>query len=347
MSTNPLRQDLEHILDHTSALWEELKGGRIFITGGTGFFGCWLLESFLWANERLALGAEAHVLTRNLEAFRQKAPHLAGNSAIQWHTGDITNFTFPQGKFSHVIHAATQASAKLVEEDPLRMFDTVVEGTRHALDFACACGAKKFLLTSSGSVYGRTPPELTHIPESYVGGPDPSVPSSAYGEGKRASELLCALYAKHHGLETKMARGFAFVGPYLPLDIHFAIGNFIGDALKGGPIQISGDGTPHRSYLYSADLVIWLWTILFRGVSCRPYNIGSEQSQSLGDVARAVDSVFEGKPTVRIAQQPVPGKAPLRYVPDTTRARTELGLAQWISIEEGIRRTRDFHRLGL
>src|SRR6266699_1485011 len=98
------REDLEHVLAHTRELWEELRGNRIFITGGTGFFGCWLLESFAWANDKLDLHAAAVVLTRNAEAFRTKAPHLADHPAIRLHTGDICSFDFPSGSFSHVIH---------------------------------------------------------------------------------------------------------------------------------------------------------------------------------------------------------------------------------------------------
>jgi dTDP-D-glucose 4,6-dehydratase len=151
--------DLDHVLIHTQPLWDEMRGQRLFITGGTGFFGCWLLESLAWANAKLDLNASAVVLTRDPAAFAVKAPHLAAHPAFRFHRGDVRHFEFPDGQFPCVIHAATEASAKLNAEDPLTMFDTVVEGTRRTLEFARLHGAKRFLLASSGAVYGRQPPE--------------------------------------------------------------------------------------------------------------------------------------------------------------------------------------------
>jgi dTDP-glucose 4,6-dehydratase len=336
--------DLDHVLDHTRDLWDELRGQRVFITGGTGFFGRWLLETLFWANDRLCLDLSALVLSRSPEAFRKAAPHLAGHRAIGFHTGDVRAFEFPAGKFSHIIHAATESSAKLNAEEPLIMFDTIVDGTRRTLEFARHCGVRKFLLTSSGAIYGKQPPEVTHIPEDHLGAPDPIDPRSAYGEGKRAAETLCTLFSKQYGIDTRIARCFAFVGPYLPLDVHFAIGNFIRDGLKGGPIVVEGDGTPQRSYLYAADLAIWLWTILFRGQNNRIYNVGSEEGVSISELAHMVAASFSPEVGVIVRGKPDLRKAPERYVPSTARANRELGLAPWISLSAAIARTIAFHR---
>ncbi len=344
---NPLAEDLNEILDHTDSLWEDLRGKQIFITGGTGFFGCWLLESFIWANERLNLNAGALVLTRNTSAFQKKAPHLASHPAVRLQEGDVRSFDFPEGTFTYVIHAATEASAKLNEEDPLLMLNTITEGTSHTLGFAHHCGAEKFLLTSSGAVYGKQPPEVARITEDYVGGPDVMNTGAAYAEGKRLAELMCCVYREKYGLGTKIARCFAFVGPYLPLDAHFAVGNFIRDGLRGGPIRVNGDGTPYRSYLYAADMAVWLWHILLRGEPCRPYNVGSDEDITIAGLAKIVAATFQPEPEVQIACEPAPGKLAERYVPSVRRASVELALQPTIDLQKALGRTVDWYSKAL
>jgi nucleoside-diphosphate-sugar epimerase len=336
-------EDLDHILSHTSSLWEEVRSQRLFITGGTGFFGHWMLESLLWANDALDLDVKLVLLSRHPDAFSKKYPQLSNHPAVSWIQGDVKTFDFPEGDFSFVIHAASEGDVNLVEENPLLLFDTIVEGTHRVLEFARTHNTRKLLFTSSGAVYGRQPPEITHIPEDYIGAPDVMDPRSAYGEGKRAAELLCNIYARQYGFEAKIARCFAFVGPYLPLNANFAIGNFIRDAIKGGPIVIKGDGTPYRSYLYAADLAIWLCTILINGRACRPYNVGSGEALTIWELAHTIAQSSATTLTVQITKSPVLGQPIERYVPATQRAYAELHLQPWITLPEAIQRTTHWH----
>jgi dTDP-glucose 4,6-dehydratase len=336
--------DLDLILTQTRELWSEMRGQRLFLTGGTGFFGCWLVESFCHANRELALGATVHVLSRDPAKFLAKCPHLANDPALILHAGDVRDFTFPEGEFAYVIHAATESGSRQGADEPLEMLSTILAGTERALKFSMHSGAQKFLLTSSGAVYGRQPADITHVPETYLGGPDPLDPASVYAEGKRASELMCSLYqktatARGVAFEAKIARCWAFCGPHLPLDAHFAIGNFIGDVLNGLPISIGGDGTPRRSYLYAADLATWLWTILFRGPALLPINVGSGHDVSIRELAELVAATLGPETPIQIAKQPIPGAAPARYVPSVERAGTVLGLRESVALEDGIQRT--------
>ena len=327
-----LEQDLDAVQTALAPLWWRLAGARLFMTGGTGFIGRWMLEALARAD----IDVEAVILSRDPAAFAARAPHLARR--FQLIEGDVTGFTPPGGSFTHVIHAATDASAALNANDPRRMFDTIVTGTRHALDFAIERGAERFFFLSSGAVYGAQPWEVTHVSEDWMGGPDPRDPRSAYGEGKRAAEMLCAIYGKQFGLDVVNARIFALLGPLLSLDIHFAAGNFIRDAMAGRTIRVDGAGTAVRSYLYAADLTVWLWRLLINGKRGAVFNVGSEEAVSIADLAHRTATLL-GAPGVEILGRPDPGWNPGRYVPSTAAIRGALGLSPVIGLDEAIRRT--------
>jgi dTDP-glucose 4,6-dehydratase len=335
--------DLNHCFDGVGRHWDRLRGKRIFVTGGTGVIGKWLLETLLHADRRLALGASAVVLSRNPEKFAQVAPHLAYSDRLLLMKGDVRSFAFPEGNFDYVIHAATDVVAPAGSLD---VFDTCVAGTRRVLDFAALAGARDVLLLSSGAVYGRQPPDVGKMPESFGGGPEILNPKSAYGEGKRVSEWLGATYTAGGQLSAKAARVYALVGPYVPLDKHFAIGNFIGDGLANRPIRVLGDGTTVRSYLHTADVAVWLWTILLAGRAGAAYNVGSDAAIALGDLAHRVAALLAPDQKVEILGRAPPGSIPERYVPDTSLARRELGLEARIGLDEAILRTASWYREG-
>ena len=335
--------NLDNVTKHILRFSKERRKVRLFLTGGTGFFGKWLLESILWMNRELDHPIEVLVLSRNPNSFLKKFPQFT-NPEIKFLQGDVRYFQFVDDKFDLVIHAATDASVQLNTENPLLMFDTIVEGTRRTLEFSRISGVKKFLFISSGDVYGTQPPELLKIPENYIGSPDPLDPQSAYGEGKRQAELLCTLYQKKYGSSVTIAGCFAFIGPYLNLDIHFAIGNFIRDGILKQPIIVQGDGTPLRSYLFGTDLGVWLWMILLRGKTGQAYNVGSDEEISIGELAKRVSTCFVEPSEVIVHQSPDPGSLARRYVPCIEKAKKELGLQCWTSLEESIHQTINFNQ---
>lgn len=312
-----------------------LKNMNIFLTGGTGFIGKNLLNSFIYINNVTNLNMKIAILSRNGTEFKNNNPEFQCDDCIEYINGDVRNFDFPLKSFDYIIHAATPASAKLEMENPDEMSSIIVDGTKRVVEFANKCGAKKLLLTSSGAVYGVQPPDLKNITEDY----EPA-PSTVYGKGKLEAEKICTDGFRN----AVIARCFAFVGPYLPLDIHYAIGNFIRDGIDGNPIIIKGDGRPFRSYLHSVELVIWLLTLFSKGVHGRAYNIGSELEISIKDLAYMVSDYFQGRSSVNINGKPDFSVPAPRYVPSTTRAKDELGLTQKLTLKESLHNTIDWYK---
>lgn len=325
-----------------SGLDPTLSNAHFLISGGTGFFGRWLLESLLHANVHRGANLSATVVARDPASFLARVTHLR-TPAVHWMQGSVTSIRpddFAGQRFDGVIHLATESDSRATVSNPAAAIDVISGGTQRLLDIAVVTGARRFLFASSGSVYGQQPPGVPLLDETYGGRPTPGSLTDAYaisGEAKRQAELLCANYADQHKLETVIARGFTFAGPGLPLNGKFAFGNFMQDALAGRPVVVTGDGTPVRSYLHAIDLTVWLWTMLVRGVAGRAYNLGSEHPVTLRELAVEIAGEFS-LPEVRVLQSPQPGQFAHRYVPSTARARSELGLRQTIELKEAIRR---------
>lgn len=336
--------DLDLVIEHTREIWRNLSGTRFFITGGTGFIGTWLLESITHANKHLQTDIRAVVLTRNPNSYAQRLPHIASAPGITLCPGDVLSFNFTDGSFDGVIHAATDVANTQNTADYLTIFDVNVSGTRRVLDFAIERGATRFLLTSSGAVYGVQPPALQRLMENWEGAPNPSQLGSAYGEGKRAAEWLSSAYARQYNLEAKIARIFALIGPGMPLHGPFAAGNFIRDALQGKNITVNGDGSPRRSYLYAADMVIWLWHIFWYGKNTEAYNLGATTDLSIKELAEAVRHQIDPNLSVEVMQSSTPNALPPRYIPDTSKAQHTLGVREYTPFSIALQKTIDWNR---
>lgn len=250
--------DLNYVQTNLIGTWDLLRGKRIFMTGGTGFVGKWVSETFGFVNTNMELGAELVILSRR--------PPESFDKSITFVQGDVRDFEFPEGKFDYAIHAAAD-----YRSSPQEQFNVSVDGTRRVLKFAEEKGVKRLLFTSSGAVYKA----------------DPLDAKKAYGEGKRTAEMLCTLSS----VPTRIARLWGFVGPCLPLDGPWAITKFIGEGLAGGPVKVAGGNNVMRSYLYASEMTIALWGMLLWDHLNRYYNVGSSEAVSIGAVALMVANV--------------------------------------------------------
>ena len=338
--------DLDHVCDIAGDALGDLKGSRILITGGSGFFGMWLVESLLYANERRDLGLEVTVLTRDADRYRSsRAPHLAGRGDLHVLEGTLTDFETGDRTFTHIIHAASESNVEARSDWAERHIEAALGGMDRVVDLAVRSGSQAVLITTSGAVYHN--PERV-VDSRFVEGParqcDLTSERAVYGEAKRMMEVAAAVAAERHGFRVPIARCFAFVGPYLPLEANYAIGNFIRDALADQDIVISGDGTPLRSYLYAADLAAWLIVMLAKAESGRPVNVGGAEAYSIRALAEAVNGVAGASGRVIVKQEADPNATPNAYLPDVSRAKADLGLKPAIGLEDALLRTLAWHR---
>lgn len=337
-------------LDNIIALvddWNQFKNARIFITGGTGLFGIWMVSALLKANLDFNLWLKITILTRNLDEFKSRHPTIASARNVHILIGDVVNFEFPQERYDYLFHfATTTASATFNGEDQLKKMEMLYFGTKHVLDFAVAAGVKKVLFTSSGVVYGAIGAERDGVAENYHGAPDVSRPDAALGEGKRIAEYLCAYYQEKYGIRYAIARCFSFVGPLLPLNLHYAIGNFIKNCIHNEEIVITGDGSPVRSYLYMGDATNWLIRLMLSDKNKSIHNVGSSRSISIENLARLTKDVLasKSKVTIKALQTSDVGNfARNFYIPDISLIKRDFKITESISLEKSIIKTSQFY----
>ena len=311
----------------------------LFLTGGTGFFGRALLRHWCQQSAQGLIVPQVTLLTRSAESFRVNYPQFVGLNWLEIVSGDILEpSSFPEKRlFSHVLHAATDSTLG-PQLTALERYQQIVDGTKNVLDYAVLTKAKRFLLTSSGGVYGPQPSDLAEIPEDFNQIPDPLLVANTYSIAKRAAEHLCALYQDSSNLEVIIARCFAFVGEDLPLEVHFAIGNFIRDALWSNQVTVKGDGTAIRSYLDQRDLAQWLLVMLEKGQTGKAYNLGSDQAVSIRQLAETVRDMVAPNKEVNVLSKPT-SIIRNRYVPDISKAKAELDLRISITLSEAIEHT--------
>ena len=314
----------------------------LLVTGGTGFFG----RSILDAHRRGVLGAfgidRIVVVARHAHRLRAEAPELC-SAAVELVEADVLTLDSAFDADA-VIHAAASSDARRYDADPAAEARIIVDGTRRVCEvIRDARRRPRLLYVSSGAVYGRQSPGTSAMDERAPLSADVAGDKATYVQAKRTAESLVREFAAAENVPARIARCFAFVGPWLPRDEHFAIGNFIGNALRGEPVEVRARHTVIRSYLHADDLAVWLLRLATaEGDGCETFNVGSGEAVALRDLAARVAAA--GGVGVSFPESSSKGMlAPLepvdRYVPDVTRARNELGLTVTIPLRDAIERT--------
>jgi dTDP-glucose 4,6-dehydratase len=332
--------NIPNLLPRLQKGFTDLDGARILLTGGTGFVGKWILRTAKLAQENSQVKIELVVPTRQLFALHVQYALQIGCPNVSFVVGNFIEDKVDIGRVDMIIHAATPASAKLNAENPSGMLRLNISAMESVLRLANE--DTPLLFTSSGAVYGTQAESMTHIPEGTIVPNPPKDQLNAYAQGKQAAEQMCRDAGAEGRCKPIIARLFAFGGEYLPRDTHFAIGNFVQNALDRKPIVVNGDGQARRSYLYGADMATWLWSALAHGGIGEPLHIGSERSISILELARCVarvsGEVLNYVPEV-IVSLPVNDSVPVhQYVPSTLQTRTILEVKEWTTLDETITR---------
>ncbi len=340
-----ISEEVDLLIKRSGVAVDAFRGKTLLITGGTGFFGIWFLSAL--ASIRCTVGGELRViaLSRSPEKFLQNHALQPFVENVEFIRGDIKSFELPpHTRVTHLIHmATTNAEETFAGEDQLNKLDMLYMGTRHVLE-VCGPSLENVLFTSSGVAYGVNPREL--ITETDFTSPDTTDNNSALGLGKLVAEYLVTHFAVKFGYRFSLARCFAFSGPHLPEDLHYAFGNFVQNARRGEDIIIRGDGQDLRSYLFVGDAMAWLLRLLCEPMN-RIFNIGSSRQVNIEGLARLIASSVHPPVEVVILGKANPQDNFRRtsYIPNIEAIMNAYpGLAEWTSLEESIATMLGFER---
>lgn len=339
------RSDAEAVLEGRSSQLDDLRGRHLFISGGTGILGTWLLELIKVLNERYNFGLRVTVYSRNARSFAARWPHLGHAELVRFEEGDIRYFTeFPRDT-QYIIHAAALTDRRLLASQPSAVAEVNSMGTLRVLRAANLLeDVQKFVLLSSGLVYGAQPWDLPRIDETFVGPLRCNEVNSVYAESKRFAEVAAQSAISETKLPIVTLRPFAFVGPYQSMQLPWAVTDFIRDSFTGGPIRIMGDGATIRSLMYMSDYAFWVLAALVKGKPRKVYNVGSPEAVDLATLANMITRSFSPIPEIRTRLGQA-GHDRTRLVPDVTLTQRDIGVDVTVPLADAIQRTITWHRL--
>jgi dTDP-glucose 4,6-dehydratase len=330
-----ISKDCGRLISNVNGKLDLLKDSALLITGGTGFLGTWICEIINYLNKEYSFNTKLYLISRESEHFYDNLIHL-NDVNINYIRSDVKNIIELPHDVNYIIHAAGTPDSRYHTSNPMRTMMDIGEGTGALLRAASRLPhLRMFLNVSSGNVYGYNDNDK-RISEDDVGISDFGNISSAYAEAKRYAETLITAARSEIRLPVVTIRPFTFIGPFQPLDAPWAANNFISDALSKRPIRILGNGETVRGYLYGGDFAIWSLIVLCNTKSGKVYNIGSDQSIRLDDLARKISEKFNPSPEIVFNASLVGNVPKTNIVADISRLKKDFGVEVYTMIDEAI-----------
>lgn len=333
-----ISQDIEKIIQKNILSKTFFKDKIILITGGTGFFGKWLLNFFITLNSKYSANIKIFVISRNPDQFLKDNNQDKFYDEINFIKSDLKTVNLKGKKFDYCFHmATTNAKETFQGESNLNKLDFLYASTNNLLTQLKYCNLEKILFTSSGVVYGPAT-EISNFNEESLSAPSMMHESSGLAEGKRLAEYLVSYYSKENKYKYSIARCFSFIGQHLPTDLHYAVGNFINDAKTKNEIIINGSGKDIRSYLYIGDAISWLISIFMNDNENSVFNVGSEKQISIYDLALLVKEICKSNAKIVVLNKEASKDNFHRkiYAPDIKKIKNKLNIHEYTSLSEGI-----------
>lgn len=307
---------------------------RILITGAAGFLGSHLSDRFL-AEGHQVIGMD-NLLTGNTDNIA----HLANNENFRFVKYDVTHYIYIEGELDAVLHFASPASPIDYLNYPIQTLKVGALGTHNALGVAKDKGAR-FLLASTSEIYGD--PLVHPQVEDYPGNVDTIGPRGVYDEAKRFAEAITMAYHRTHGVDTRIVRIFNTYGPRMRLDDGRVVPNFIGQALRGEPLTIYGDGSQTRSFCYVSDLIAGIYRLLMSDYA-EPVNIGNPSEMSIREFAELVNTLTDNAGGIVYQEAKRIKGDPQTRQPDISRARQVLDWEPTVDLATGLQHTIEYFK---
>lgn len=304
----------------------------VLVTGGSGFLGSHLCDRMLAEGHKVI--AMDNLITGNPENIA----HLMGNDDFKFIKHDVTEFTWVNGPVDYILHFASPASPIDYLKLPIQTLKVGAMGTHKILGLAKE-KKSRFLCASTSEVYGD--PLIHPQKEDYWGNVNPIGYRGVYDEAKRFMEAMTMAYHRYHNLETRIIRIFNTYGPRMRLNDGRVLPALVGQALRGEPMTVFGDGSQTRSFCYVSDLVEGIYRLLLSDITT-PVNIGNPAEITILEFAKEIQKHIPTKS--EIIFEPLPEDDPKVRQPDITRAKELLGWEPKVNREEGLKITIDFFK---